>query len=52
MTPPVEPRDPAPSEPTWARWQPFPRRWFAYLVVKVAVLALVLLVTLRYYGLV
>jgi hypothetical protein len=52
MSEPVDPRDPAQAEPTWKTTLPFPRRWLAYLVVKVAVLALVLVVTLRYYGLV
>ena len=47
-----DPQRHAPEEPSWKSTLPFPRRWFAYLALKVAVLALVVFVTLRFYGLV
>lgn len=38
--------------PTWRRSLPFPRRWLAYLAMKVVVLALSVFIALRIYGLV
>jgi hypothetical protein len=42
----------AQDDPTWKTTLPFPRRWLAYLALKVIVLALVVFVALKYYGVV
>ena len=39
------------KEPTWKSSMPFPRKWIAYVAIKFIVLALVIYVALRYYGL-
>ncbi len=38
------------QEPTWKTSLPFPRRWLYYIVLKLAVLAIVVLVALRLSG--
>lgn len=40
------------DEPNWKKTLPFPHRWLWYLAAKIVVLALVVFVTLKYYGLV
>ncbi len=39
------------NEPTWKSSLPFPRKWLAYVAIKFIVLAIVIYVALRYYGL-
>ena len=38
------------EDPTWKSSLPFPRRWLYYIVLKLAVLAIVVLVALRLSG--
>ncbi len=39
-----------PPKKSWLDGLPFPRHWLAYIVVKIVVLALAVILTLRYYG--
>ena len=40
------------QEPTWKTSLPFPRRWLAYIAIKLVVLAIVVYVALHLQGLV
>lgn len=40
------------KEPTWISSLPFPRHWLYYIALKLVVLAIVVYVVLRNYGLV
>ncbi|MGE3642856.1 MAG: hypothetical protein AB7F96_03270 [Beijerinckiaceae bacterium] len=40
------------KEPDWKTSLPFPRHWLIYIAVKLVLLAVAVLVTLRLYGLV
>ena len=40
------------EEPTWKTSLPFPRKWLGYVAIKFTVLALVIYIALKYYGLV
>jgi hypothetical protein len=42
----------AQDDPTWRTTLPFPRRWLGYIAIKFIVLALVVYMTLRWYGVV
>jgi hypothetical protein len=41
-----------PNKKSWHDSLPFPKHWLAYIVLKLAVLALVIYVALRYQGLI
>jgi len=40
------------KQPEWQSSLPFPRRWMLYIVIKLAILAIAIFITLRIYGLV
>ena len=42
----------AQDDPTWKSTLPFPRRWLYYIALKFVVLALVVLLALKLYGVV
>jgi hypothetical protein len=41
-----------PNKKSWHDSLPFPKHWLSYIVLKLAVLALVIYVALRYQGLI
>ena len=38
------------DDPTWISTLPFPRRWLYYIALKLVVLAIVVAIALRIYG--
>ena len=49
---PPDPEETKLPQEEWKRSLPFPRRWFAYLALKIVVLGAAIYVALRIYGLV
>lgn len=48
----TQPPDKDDKQPEWQSSLPFPRRWLLYIAIKLAILAIAVLITLRIYGLI